>query len=182
MPETAPARMTSDEFIAWAMARPSGQRFELVSGEVVDMAPERAAHARAKLQIVRKLADAVEAAGLPCEAFTDGMAIAVDEATVYEPDAMLRCGPPLPPDAVKVTDPLVIVEVLSPSSRSRDAGAKLEDYFRLPSLRHYLIAKTENRTLIHHRRDDDDAISTRIIRNGEVTLDPPGIALADLFA
>ena len=39
--------MTADEFIAWVMRQPEGQRYELVAGEVVGMAPERAGHARA---------------------------------------------------------------------------------------------------------------------------------------
>lgn len=180
---TAPARarMTSDEFIAWAMSRPKGERYELAAGEVVAMAPERAAHARAKLRIVRRLAEAIEAQGLPCEAYTDGMAVEVDAETIYEPDATLRCGAPLPDDAVRMTDPIIVVEVLSPSTRARDAGAKLEDYFRLPSVRHYLIVKTENRTVIHHARDAAGAITTRIVTDGALHLDPPGIELRGMF-
>jgi Uma2 family endonuclease len=41
MSATAPARMTADEFIAWAMEQPEGEHYELVAGEVVSMAPER---------------------------------------------------------------------------------------------------------------------------------------------
>jgi Uma2 family endonuclease len=69
--------------------------------------------------------------------------------------------------------------VLSPSTRARDAGAKLEDYFRLPSLRHYLIVKTENRTIIHRARDKAGIILTRIVRAGPILLEPPGITLTD---
>ena len=72
-------RMSSDEFIAWAMEQPEGKRYELVGGEVVGMAPERAAHTRVKFRVARRLAEAVEAAGLPCEVFTDGMTVQVDE-------------------------------------------------------------------------------------------------------
>ncbi len=176
-----PLRMTSDEFIAWAMERPEGEHYELVAGEVVAMAPERSAHALGKGRIYRRLAEAVEAAGLPCTVYPDGMAVEVDAGLVYEPDVMVRCGEPLPPDAVKVTDPLIIVEVRSPSTGGRDSGAKLEDYFRLPSLRHYLIVKIENRTVIHHVRDGDGAIRTHIVRDGSLTLDPPGIVLRDFF-
>ncbi len=182
MTEPARARMTSDEFIAWAMERPKGERYELVAGEVVAMAPERSSHALTKGQVFRRLAEALEAAKLPCTAYPDGMAVEVDAATIYEPDALVRCGAPLPDDAVKVIDPVIIVEVLSPSTRARDAGAKLEDYFRLQSVRHYLILKTENRTVIHHARDAAGSIATRIIRDGSIVLDPPGIALRDLFA
>lgn len=44
MSAAAPARMTADEFIAWAMEQSEGQHYELVAGEVVSMAPERAVH------------------------------------------------------------------------------------------------------------------------------------------
>jgi Uma2 family endonuclease len=174
--------MTSDEFIAWAMERPRGERYELVAGEIVAMAPERSSHALTKGLVFRRLAEALEGAELPCTAYPDGMAVEVDAATTYEPDALVRCGAPLPDDAVKVTDPVIIVEVLSPSTRARDSGAKLEDYFRLPSVRHYLIVKTENRTVIHHERDTAGRIATRIIRDGPIVLNPPGITLHDLLA
>jgi Uma2 family endonuclease len=181
---TAPARarMTSDEFISWAMSRPGGERYELAAGEVIAMAPERSVHALTKLRIARRLAEAVEAAALPCTVYPDGMAVEIDPATVYEPDALVRCGAPVPEDAVKIADPIIVVEVLSPSTRARDAGAKLEDYFRLPSIRHYLIVKTENQSIIHHERQPDGSIVTRIIRDGPISLDPPGIELGDVFA
>ena len=123
--------MTADDFIAWAVEQPKRPRYELVAGELVLMAPERAAHARVKGAVWRALDDALRAARLPCEAYLDGMAVKVDDSVVYEPDALVRCGEPLPDDAVKVTDPMIVVEVLSPSSLARDTGAKLEDYFRL---------------------------------------------------
>ena len=181
MAEPARTRMTSDEFIAWAVERPAGERYELVAGEVVAMAPERSAHALTKGRVFRRLAEAVEAGGLSCTAYPDGMAVEIDNFTTYEPDALVRCGPPLADDAVKITDPVIVVEVLLPSTRKRDAGAKLEDYFRLASVRHYLLLKTENQTVIHHRRDDGGDIATRILREDPVILDPPGITLRDLF-
>lgn len=174
-------RMTSDEFIAWAMQQPEGKRYELVGGEVVAMAPERSVHALAKFHIARRLAEAVEAAGLPCIVYPDGMSVIVDEDTSYEPDAMLRCGEALPEDAVKVLDPLIVVEVASPSTQVLDAGAKLADYFRIPSLRHYLIVRTRGKIVVHHARDEAGVITTRIIRDGTVELDPPGIVAQNLF-
>jgi Uma2 family endonuclease len=166
--EPARKHMTSDEFIAWAMEQ--GARFELVAGEIVAMAPERSAHALTKFHIARRLADAVEGAGLACQVCPDGMAVEIDDATTFEPDALVRCGTPLPADAIKLNDPIVVVEVLPPSSLAGDSGAKLADYFRLASVRHYLIVRTE-----------DGAIATRIIRDGSVRLDTPGITLSDCF-
>lgn len=169
--------MTADEFIAWAMEQPDGQRYELVAGEVVAMSPERLAHTETKALVWLALRNAIERAGLGCQALADGVSVEIDEGTVYEPDALVRCGERLPGDTVKLSDPVIVVEVLSPSSRARDAGAKLEDYFRLASVRHYLIVKTDSRSVIHHRKDASGEIATRILRGGRLELDPPGIAV-----
>jgi Uma2 family endonuclease len=175
--------MTADEFIAWAMEQPSG-RYELAAGEVIAMAPERAAHNRAKAELYLGLRSAIAARGLSCEAFMDGMTIRVDDRTVYEPDVSLRCGPRLGDRAVEFADPLLVAEVLSPSTRAQDSGAKFADYFRLPSLRHYLILRTDTRAVIHHRRDEAGAIVSAILRDGALTLEPPGVTVevAALFA
>jgi Uma2 family endonuclease len=182
MSASLPQRMTADEFIPWAMQQPEGKRYELVAGEVVAMAPERAAHARAKFHVARQLEDGGKAARLDCEVFGDGTAVRVDATTVYEPDALVRCGQRLDDDATELSDPVIVVEVVSPSSHKRDSGSKLADYFRLPSVRHYLIVKTESRAVIHHERDAAGGIATRIIRDGTLRLDPPGIVLTELFA
>jgi Uma2 family endonuclease len=172
-----PGRMTVDEFLAWLDEGPGGVRYELVAGEPVAMAPERAAHARRKSRIWRALSDAIDGAGLPCEALPDGMTVKIDEHTAYEPDAVVHCDETLPDDAVVVPAPVIVVEVLSPTTRAHDAGAKLADYFRLPSVRHYLLVRTERPTVIHHRRGDGDVIETRILTSGALDLDPPGITL-----
>jgi Uma2 family endonuclease len=70
-----------------------------------------------------------------------------------------------------------VVEVLSPSTRSVDTGAKLANYFRVPSIRHYLIVRADRRAVVHHRRRDDGGIETQLVTEGRITLDPPGISL-----
>jgi Uma2 family endonuclease len=172
-----PGRMTVDEFLAWLQNGPEGARYELVAGEVVAMAPERVAHVRRKAEIWLALRDGISSAGLPCEALTDGVTIKIDEHTAYEPDAVVHCEEILPEDAIIVPAPVIVVEVLSPTTKAHDAGAKLADYFRLPSLRHYLLVRTERPTVIHHRRTDGDVIETRVVTAGSVQLDPPGIVL-----
>lgn len=180
MTEAAPGRMAAAAFIAWAMTRPEGERCELDAGEVVAMAAETVAHNRAKSLIYRRLAEAVEASGLPCEVFGDGMAVAVDADTVFAPDVLLRCGAPLEPDAVTVTDPVVVVEVLSPPAHGVDVGGKLAGYFQMASVRHYLIVRPGSRVVVHHARDAEGEITTRLVHEGPIRLDPPGIAI-DLF-
>jgi Putative restriction endonuclease len=73
---------------------------------------------------------------------------------------------------------MIVVEVLSPSSHARDTGAKLADYFRLGSVRHNLIVRTEDRTISHHERNAAGTITTRIIREASIRLSPPGIEVS----
>ena len=174
--------MTADEFMTWAINRPEGEHYELAGGEVIAMAPERVSHARAKLLITGRLIAAIEAAGVDCEAFVDGLAVVVDASTVYEPDALVRCGTSLDGATVRISDPIVVVEVLSRATRGRDTGARLADYFRLTSVRHYLILRAEDRVIIHHRRSDDGSIMTRILHDGPIRLDPPGMTLSEPFS
>ena len=178
---TAPSRMTAEEFIAWAMNQPEGTHYELDDGEVVAMSPERSAHSIVKVEVVFKLMGAIRAQGLPCDVYTDSMAVSVSANTVYEPDIVVRCGKQLDGDVVLMLDPMVIMEVLSPSTRSRDTTIKLVDYFRIPSLRHYVVLNAVKRTIVHHIRGDNGDILTRIIGDGVLRLDPPGITIDNLF-
>jgi len=170
------ARMTVDEYLAWAENQPG--RYELVNGTVYAMTPERAVHAEIKLAVHMALAAAIRARGLPCRVMPDGMTVRIDEATAYEPDALVYCGPKLAPSALEVTNPVIVIEVLSPSSQHVDASLKLAGYFRLPSVSHYLIVDPDQPLILHHARRHDEAILTRIVRQGVITLDPPGLDLA----
>ncbi len=167
--------MTVDAFLAWAEGRPG--RYELIDGEVVAMSPERVGHARAKFRVQTALSRAIADAGLACEMLPDGMTVRVDARTAFEPDALVRCGEPLSDDAVEAQNPVVVVEVLSPSTASVDFSAKLDGYFRLPSVAHCLIVDPRRRTVIHHRRGEVDLIETRIASSGDLRLDPPGLTL-----
>lgn len=176
-------RMTVEEFLVWLEEGPEGVRCELVAGEVVAMAPEPAVHARREAAIWLALREAIAAAGLTCEALPDGLTVRIDAHTAYEPDAVVHCGDPLADDALIVPEPVIVVEVLSPTTRARDAGAKLADYFRLASVRHYLLVQTERRSVIHHHRGDAGEIETRVVTAGAFGLDPPGLTLdlADIY-
>lgn len=179
---TVPKRMTGDEFIAWAMEQPEHEHYELVAGEVIALAPERVVHGRVKARIAQLVINAIEANGLPCDTYIDSMVVRVSADTVYESDVVVRCGGPLDDNALEVTDPMIVIEVVSPSSARRDTGSKLVDYLSIPAVRHYLVVMTANPAIIHHRREENGAIATRIIRDGSVRLDPPGITLSEIFA
>lgn len=176
MADAARQRMTTDEFIAWAMEQPRG-RYELHAGKIVAMAPERNRHLIAKAEVFVALRRAIADAAIPCTALPDGATVRIDAQTAFEPDAAVVCGP-IDLDSVDAPPPVIVVEVVSPSSRGVDTGLKLSGYFTLPSLRHYLIVDVDRRVLIHHARSDDGRIETTILRDGAFRLDPPGLALA----
>ena len=162
-------------FLDWSDRQPEGSRYELVDGfVVVDQARQQMRHARAKQAATRALERA--AAGMPCESIPDGMALEVSAERLRQPDAMLRCGDPLPGEALTVTDAVIVVEVTSPSTASTDLGDKLIDYGRVASVAHYLIVETRMRVVLHYRRTAE-GWATTILPGGTVALDPPGIAL-----
>jgi len=72
---------------------------------------------------------------------------------------------------------------LSPSTARMDETTKLDGYFKVPSVRHYLIIDAEGRTITHHKRGRGVGVKTRIVRKGVLALSPPGIKLplADVF-
>ena len=169
-------RMTVDEFLAWAEGRPG--RYELFRGEVFMMSPETVGHLEAKVAVYDALRAAVRMRGLACYVLPDGATVRLNGTTAYEPDALIYCGQKLPSSAIEIPNPVVVVEVLSPSTQRIDTTLKLAGYFRLPSVAHYLIVDPAQRSVIHHARGTGDTIVTRIVAEGTIALDPPGIALA----
>ncbi len=139
-------QMTVDEFLLWAEGKEG--RWELhdgvpvmMSDAPVAMSPERLGHTRTKGIVFVALADGLKQKGLPCEAFIDGLAIEIDARTTFEPDASVVCGPRRPDDTIVVSDPIIVVEVLSPEHR-RDRPR--------PQAQRLLLAG-ERRALSHSR-------------------------------
>ncbi len=178
-----PEKLTADEFCDWVEQQTDG-KFELHAGVVVAMAPERTEHGRVKFAVAVAHRSAIADANAPCEALVDSLGVRINDDTLYIPDALVQCGDRLALGITETPDPTIVVEVLSPSTQSVDFRVKLEDYFKLASVHHYLVIDPLARRVIHHRRQTDDAFLTRILATGPLTLDPPGITIAidDVFA
>jgi Uma2 family endonuclease len=172
MADAAKTNLDVDSFLRWADGREG--RWELRDGQPLLMAPERAVHALAKFAAQKALESAVANAGAPCRMFPDGMTVRISPRTAFEPDALVVCPPPSDLNTMEIPNPVIVVEVLSPSTAADDHGVKLDGYFSLPSIHHYLIVDPDRRVMIHHKRGTD-AIETRILREGPLRLDPPGL-------
>jgi Uma2 family endonuclease len=172
MADIAKSDMDVDAFLSWAEGRDG--RWELRGGQPVRMSPEHAAHALTKYAAQESLKAAIQRAGLPCCMFPHGMTVRIAARTAFEPDALVVCPPP-PLDAIEIPNPVIVVEVLSPSTAADDHGVKLDGYFSLVSVAHYLILDPDRRVMICQKRAHAGAIETRILRDGLVRLDPPGL-------
>jgi Uma2 family endonuclease len=165
--------MTVDEYLDWSDSQSERRRTELINGQIVAKAAERLSHSRVKGQVYLALRQAVAAAKLPCEVMSDGVGVRIDNHTVYEPDAMVRCGQKLLGEIMIVPDPMIVVEVLSPTTAHSDTSAKLVGYFKLPTVLHYLVIDPDDRTVTHYTRDGTPSL----LNSGPLRLDPPGIDL-----
>jgi Uma2 family endonuclease len=144
--------MSYAEYVA--RERDASQKHEYLHGHAYAMAGGTPSHGRLCAEIGRQLGNAL--AGRPCSVFTSDVRVRVAATGLSAyPDASV-CGrletDPEDPDAI--TNPIVIVEVLSPSTASYDRGAKAAHYRRLPSLREYvLVAQDEQRIEVHRLVD-----------------------------
>jgi len=185
MTDAAQNLMTVDEFLVAYEGREGKWELDdgVVVGPAIGMASEQVDHGRTKAATWLALRDAIRRAKAPCEAMIDSVAVRISPRTAYIPDALVYGGPRLPGDAREAPDPLIVVEVVSPSTERRDERRKFVGYFSLPGVRHYLIVDPRDRSVFHHRRGEDGRIEARLLESGALALEPPGLEfnVEDLF-
>jgi Uma2 family endonuclease len=175
MATAALQRITVDEFVAGLEGRE--ERLELIDGRIAAMTGGTVAAFRLGRNVLVQLANKLR--GSACEPFGDGMLVWIDETTAFAPDALVVCSP-LDPQERYVRQPVVIVEVLSPSTESLARGAKWLAYQTLPSLRHYLLVAQDRAQVEVFSRGDSLPWVYEAARDDpsrEVPLPAIGIAL-----
>lgn len=171
--------MTVAQFLAWRQEH-GIKHAELDNGIPVVAQAQTVRHSERKAEVRQILRDAIALAGLPCRPLME-MLVPIDGLQGkrgYEPDVLVQCGAAPSPDAITIPDPLIVFEVVSPSSGRIDTVLKMPWYFALSSVLHYIIIEPQLRFLVWHARETPDAtIQTRILREGAMQLHPPGLAL-----
>jgi Uma2 family endonuclease len=166
MAEPATRRMSLDEFLSWDDG--TDTRYELWGGVVVAMAPPMARHGRLALALGGELR-AVLRSRPRCGAFSEaGIALPDRNDTFYVADIAVTCEPLRAEDRL-IRNPVLIVEVLSPSTAATDRQIKIPDYRRIPSVQEILLIDSESAFAEVHRREGDRWIN-EIIRGLEATL------------
>ena len=121
--------------------------------------------------------------GRGCAVYMSDMRLLVNETGLYTyPDVMVVCGPAILLDhnGDVLTNPVLIVEVLSESTKDYDRGGKFHQYMRIPSLREYLTVSQKQILVDHSVRQDDGGWLVREIgiHPGVVDLKTLGIQVS----
>jgi hypothetical protein len=82
-----------------------------------------------------------------------------------------------PEAAMPAPAAVILAEGVPLRSSRRNTGLKVEGYFNVPTIAHYLVVDLAKRILLHCRRQNDARIDLPILRSGTFTLDPPGISV-----
>jgi Uma2 family endonuclease len=158
------------EFQAWHARQP--ERWEFIHGQPRLMAPASMKHSILKNNVGFALRQAV--ADLGCTALIDGPQIVTDEISAI-PAVVVTCSA-LDLSTPVIAEPVIIVEVMSPSSEGDDAGRKWFSYRKIPSLKHYLVLSQDERTVQLHSRAGD-LWRERFVSAGAIELDDPPVRL-----
>jgi len=147
--------ISPEEYLA--MERDSLERHEYLDGEVFQMAGASEKHNTISLNIAGELRQKLKKR--PCKAYQTDMRVHIPKTGLFTyPDIMVVCGKPqfLPDTNLDtLTNPILIVEVLSSSTEGYDKGAKFDNYRSLESLREYVLVSQEKALVEQYVKRED---------------------------
>ena len=170
--------LTPEEYIALerkAIPDADTVRSEYVNGEIIAMSGASRAHNLITINISTTLH--VRLRGSGCETYANEMRVSTPLTTSYfYPDVVVVCEEPRFEDDVFDTllNPILLVEVLSPSTEAYDRGEKFAHYRHLASLQAYVLVSQDQIRVEHFRRHEKQWIFTDFQRREE-TLPLPSI-------
>ena len=181
MAEAAVRGLTVDEFLLWEDG--TDTRYELVGGFVVAMAPPMPAHGRLAIALGSEIRGALRERR-PCFVQSEAGIVRPDRNdTCYVADLAVSCTE-LRADDRLIRDPILIVEVLSPSTAAFDRQTKVADYRQIASVQEILLIDSGSVFAEMLRREGNRWI-TEIVRGPAAILSfgtvPLRIAMADLY-
>lgn len=149
LPQVRPT-FTADDYLAWEATQ--AERHDYVDGEVFAMAGAEDRHVTVCLNVAMALRQHL--VGGPCRALMLDMKLQVDERIFY-PDVLVTCSPADRQQSLVKREPVLIVEVLSPSTAAYDRGDKFSHYRRIESLRELALIDPATRRSDVYRKGAD---------------------------
>ncbi len=138
---------TKDEYLL--LEEKADTKHELVNGEIYAMAGAKENHVKITGNTFRNIANHLLESS--CDVYSSDMKLSAG-LDCYYPDVFVKCDPEDNDELVK-GKPILIVEVLSESTKHFDRGDKLQNYLRIPSLQEYiLVSQKEIEVWIYRRR------------------------------
>jgi Uma2 family endonuclease len=173
MSEAAFKRMTLAEFLRWEDG--TDTRYELLAGQPVAMAPPAPPHGFLAARLCARIEGALQSRR-PCMVQIEaGIARPDRDDTCYVADLAVSCKPPRSGELL-ISDPLLIVEVLSPTTGLRDRHTKVADYRRILSVEEILLIDSTSIFAEVLRREGHRWI-TEIVGGSQATLSLASIGL-----
>ena len=166
MAEPAFARMTLGDFLRWEDG--TDTRYELIGGFPVAMAPPSENHGELAVRLGARLSAALSQRP-PCRALSEAGIVRRDRAdSFFVADLAATCAP-RQPRRQSIDDPILIVEILSPSTEVHDRGFKLPAYREIGTVQEILLVGSDRRYVELHRRSGPQWI-TEILRGEADTI------------
>ncbi|NBC31751.1 MAG: hypothetical protein GVY13_03640 [Alphaproteobacteria bacterium] len=183
MADAALKPMTVEEFFDWC---PDDDRhWELYDGQPMAMAPTSRAHRLIAGNLVAAIHRALQSRPGCAVEPTGGIIPPNRENSWYEPDLVVSCAP-VDQGQRYTPEPILIVEILSPSTAREDRRVKLPDYRRIPSVQEVLLVDQERPWIEVHRRIGEDSWSVErldgMAASLRLTSIPLAIDLATVYA
>ncbi len=163
----------------FGMEKAGYARYEYWDGEIVCMSGGTKEHSRISGNLYYLLRNSIK--GRNCEAFTEGQAVKnhiPSGPPYFYPDASAVCGKPEHHRLEGIdllVNPIVLVEVISPTSEKYDKDIKPIFYQQIPSLREYLIVAQDKPEVIHYSKLDNGEWVCETIIGLEATVVLPSI-------
>lgn len=146
------------------------------------MTGARRRHDQIVVNTIRELSNQLR--GASCRPFSADTAVQIPNGNIRKPDAGVDCGI-FDDQAMSADQPVLVVEVLSASTRDFDLFGKLEEYKTVTSIRHVLLVNPDELQALHWTRTDTDTWTHHPHEglDAPITLVPPGLTLrlADLY-
>ena len=180
MADPAIKPMTLDEFLRWDGG--TDTRYELIGGFPVAMAPPLEGHRILAMRLATRI-DAALASRRPCNAQTEAGVIHPDRADMFfVADVGVTCAP-YEPRRQHSQDPILLIQILSPSTERHDRRVKLPAYQRIDSVQEILLPAADEAYAELHRRQGDLWGIQIIPAGGSLKLESVGIevSLAELY-
>jgi YD repeat-containing protein len=168
---------SEDDYFAVEVS--SGVKHEFYRGEILAMAGASLTHNHLSANVLTALRGAVRPKG--CSAFGSDLRVKTPDGLFTYPDVMVVCGPiSLAQDRPDtVTNPWVIVEVLSDATRDYDRGEKFTLYQAIPTLQEYFLIEQDRVCVEHWQRQptEDWTAQTHTSLNAVISLPTLGMTL-----